>query len=417
MKVMKSQASSRLPLRVLFAGDTVTIHSVRLVAALARRGVEMQVLNGSGLIDRLGREYDTQATNLRYDEIRLRGNVRVPGIGRLERRLNRHRLRRSLNRPRFDVIHVNNLYCGEQLDRLTTLQSLPAPLVVTAWGSDVDDSAVRKHPSYPPLRKALLSRATLITAWSPPMVQRCRAIVPDRPARDFRLIRWNPDPKSFNLDVAKRGRKHWRERLGIGQDELVFLSPRNTRPNYRIDRIVRAFSQAVADHDAVSCRMVLVIVHAKPGRADQDAYVEQLRAAAKPLGDRVRFVEQVPHSQVPSLFGAADAAISIPQADGGPATHTEMSALGVPLIIADLVDYQRYAIADETALIVDADSDASVADAIRRFACDDALRKRIAAKALTANAGTFDQTVDAYLQGYHDAIDRTAASIAADVGC
>lgn len=402
------------PLRVLLAGDTVSVHSVRLAAALSRRGVSVCVLNGPGLVERVRDGYGAVVENVAYDERRLRGNARLAGVGRLEARLNRLRLRRRVGRCGADVVHVNNLYCGERLDRLVDAGRLPLPLVVTAWGTDVDDSAIAKHPSYPPIRRTLLERATLVTAWGEAMVDRCRALVPERPAEDFRAIRWNPDLTGFHTEAARSGRRVWRERLGLRDDTFVFISPRATRPNYQIDRIVRAFVQAFgASKTAPVGRfqdVALVVTCMGADRADSQAYLQRLRDEAAPAAGRVHFVDAAAHADVPALFGMADAAVSIPMADGGPATHPELMALGVPLLAADLVDYRGILESQRNALVFDATADAPVAEVMRRIVTDDALRERIRAEALTwvHEQGSFDDTIDAYLHAYHAAIARFA---------
>lgn len=399
------------PLRILFIGDTLSPFTARLAGALARRGAVVAALNGPTLVKAAREQWDTDVRNVPYEERRLRGNVRVPALAGLEARMNRFRLWRTLARERADVIHVNNLYCGERLDRVAGLDRLPAPLVVSAFGSDVDDSVMVKHPSYPPLRERLLSLADLVTASSAPMVRRCRTFVPDRPERDFRLIHWYADPAVFNVETAQRGREAWRDRLQIPSDAIVILSPRNTAPNYQIDRIIRAFAQATTAGGYPEERYesaVLVVVHrASPSGPHRD-YLNHLRELAAPLGTAVRFVEQVPYGETAGLFGMADVAVSIPKADGAAATHFEHLALGVPLIVADLEDYRGVIYPYQNAIAVDATDDEPLTRALKAVLTDNDLRKQLRAGALASAAehGTFDDSVDAYIEAYREAMAR-----------
>jgi len=116
----------------------------------------------------------------------------------------------------------------------------------------------------------------------------------------------------------------------------------------------------------------------------------------------------VPYTEVPELFGMADVAVSIPRADGAAATHFELLALGVPLIVADLDDYRGILDPYHNAIPVDATDDEPVARAIRAVLTDRALREQLASGAIASAArlGTFDETVDAYLQAYHEVIVR-----------
>jgi glycosyltransferase involved in cell wall biosynthesis len=402
--------SASTSLRILLVGDTISPHVPRLAGGLARDGHTVFVLNGAHLVDRVAREHGATIHGLAYDEVRFRGNHRMASVARMELRWNEHRLRRLIARARIDVIHVNNLYCGERLDRVAFAPRLPAPIVATAWGSDVDDGAVAKHPDYAPLRQAVLSRATLVTGDSGPMLARCRGFVPGRAADDFRLVRWLPDVRTFNPAVAERGRRAWRERLGLSDEAPMILSHRNTRPNYRIDRIIRAFGQAFGGDPQTACSRapVLVVKSMRPCDDAHAAHIESLRRLAEPLGDRVRFIDEVPFDEVASLFGAADLAIGIPEADGAPASIPELMALGVPMIVGDLADYVGLVQHAANAWVVDASADEPVAAAMRRLIGDAALRRCIREGALAAasDLGTFDVTVAGFVQCYRHAIMR-----------
>ncbi len=391
------------PRTVLLIGDTISPHMVRLAAALSRRTANVLVLNGHDLVERVRAEHGVDVTNVPYTEVRLRGNARIPGISLIERRLNYRRLRRMLARYCVDVIHLNNLYCGDHLERFAWIDRLDVPMVVTAWGTDVDDSAVPKHPSYPPLRKTLLAKAALITGDSEPMLRRCRTFVPHRTSEDFRLVRWHPDEDWFNPAVAREGRRIWRERLGIADDECVFLSHRHARDNYRVDRIIRAFERVLPDRPSW-----LIVKSMHSAHAAQEEYMRKLRRLAEPLGDRVRFVGQIPGNEVPGFFGVADVAIGIPAADGAPATIPELMALGIPLIVSDLEDYRGLVDAGRNAYVVDATRDESVAEAMMKLACDAPLRDRLrnAGLASATKHNGLRGTVDDFAACYQEAMRR-----------
>ena len=59
-------------------------------------------------------------------------------------------------------------------------------------------------------------------------------------------VLWGVDLTTFDPAKAKGAGRAWRARLGLEDGRPVVLSPRQTRPHYHVDRIVRAFTDAGA---------------------------------------------------------------------------------------------------------------------------------------------------------------------------
>ena len=66
-------------------------------------------------------------------------------------------------------------------------------------------------------------------------------------------------------------------------------------------------------------------------------YLEMLRCKTRDYGiaDRVRFVEEMPQSALPSLYAASDLVINVPQRDSIPVTLLEAAACQRALFATD----------------------------------------------------------------------------------
>lgn len=157
-------------------------------------------------------------------------------------------------------------------------------------------------------------------------------------------------------------------RLGIRGPFL--LSVCSLVPRKNIDGLLRAFARL---RGSLPAGMVLVLV----GRAGRRA--EGLRALATRLGieDAVRFTGWLPDADVVQLYNQASVFVYPSRYEGFGLPPLEAMACGVPVVTSD-----RSATAEVgrgAAVLVDPDSDESLADGIRRALLDAPLRARLVA--------------------------------------
>ena len=116
------------------------------------------------------------------------------------------------------------------------------------------------------------------------------------------------------------------------------------------------------------------------GEGDERAALER-RAHELGLDGRVRFLGSLPRDEVLALFRRADAALLSSAWENFPHALVEALAVGTPAIATNVGGVAEIVSDGENGLLVPAGDPAALADAIRRFLGDDALRTRLASAA------------------------------------
>lgn len=275
----------------------------------------------------------------RCEELRLPSPLLLPPP------LRRLWVRRRVRELGVDVVHLN--FLRQWHDLWSKMRGGP-PYVATAWGSDINDEVFQKTKSVTRRLNHVLSRASALTADSVPLLSRAKARAGEQAcAIRSEIVLWGVDLETFARERALEGAARFRQRLGIAPGARVLLSPRQTKPHYHIDRILRAFAASRWAREGV----FVIKLH---GRREEIPYLESLRALMAELGvgDRVKLADPCPYGELPGLYAMADAAVSLLEVDGVPSTFCELAALGVPIVASDLPAYEGVLQHDERALLV-----------------------------------------------------------------
>lgn len=170
------------------------------------------------------------------------------------------------------------------------------------------------------------------------------------------------------------GRFVWRDR---GPLRPVFMTNRILEPLYNVPCILRAFARIQERYPEAS----LTLAHDGPLRAE-------LEAKAAGLGLRnTRFLGRVPPEKIPALYDETEIYLTTPDIDCMPGSLLECLASGLP-IVATRAGGIPYIVEDEkTALLVELDDDAAVAERCFRLLEDPALAPRLAAAGREAVKG------------------------------
>lgn len=158
-----------------------------------------------------------------------------------------------------------------------------------------------------------------------------------------------------------------RRRLGLSGDIVLVVG--HTQGYMNVERMIRAFGQLVTQH---SSDATLVKV-GMPFTPDHMRLISQLE-----LGDRIRMVGRVPFADLPGYYHAADLLLYVPLLAGFGLPPLEAMACGTPVVASN-----RGAIPEvvgDGGLLVDADDDKAMADAMAEILSQPQKRRRLVEK-------------------------------------
>jgi glycosyltransferase involved in cell wall biosynthesis len=251
-----------------------------------------------------------------------------------------------------------------------------APLILSAWGSDINAHFETGCPTACPRDLAIeaLTGASLTIVDAPDIPARCEELA-GRPIPS-EMLHLGVDTDRFCAGLTSE-RSKLRGQLNISPDDVLLSSMRALSPLYNHDLILDAFALSLP-----KLRRKAYLLF-KTYNADS-SYLEMLRCKAREHGmsDRVRFVDEVPPSALPSLYAATDVVINIPRRDSIPVTLLEAAACQRAVICSRLEAYSS--IPDENVTWIPINDCAALSAAITERTnsyqyCEDDFKKARAA--------------------------------------
>lgn len=340
-------------MRIAVVGNGRSVHVLSRSAALAARGHAVRLVTAGPVLEGAG------------VEVRTRPLPRTPWAAARAAR----GFFRDVRDFRPDLLHLH--YAGGRFGTLATLTGVH-PLAATVMGGDVLPDQHRGGMSALERRatRRVLAAADLVLVKS----ERLRSAVlafGDLSAK-VHVVRWGVDPERFRRDVGAAARV--RERLSLPARAQLVLSPRLLAPLYNIDLVVDAFPRVL--REAPDAILLIAEYGADPVyRGRVQGQVDRLGLAA-----HVRFLGQVPHADMPTLYSAADVSVSVPRSDGLPQSLFEAMACETPSVVGRLEAYDEVLGADEVAVTVALQSEA-IAAGIVRLLTDEGRRRSMGRRA------------------------------------
>jgi glycosyltransferase involved in cell wall biosynthesis len=340
------------------------IHAQRPLDWLLDRGCQVSLLDSPNPFPG-GRE------NFRYLPI-----LRVPGreyyqkvVGqRLSKALSQFLLVQELRFYRRycqpDITHIH--WIDPERSFACLLAGLK-PLVLTAWGSDINEHF--RPGADPVLRRQVarvLAGADLTLVDTPDIAEKCSRLA----GRQIptRLLPLGIDTDLFQPladDVARK----WRRRLEVAEDAKIMLSMRALSPNYGHHLILEAFARAL---DRFNPGVFLVFKLYNRGIADRDSQVSEYeqrlkqRVAELNLEPRVRWLEKIEYERLPEHYALADVILNFPLQDAFPVTFLEAAACQRPVISGNLPAYAG-SLAEKYFHLVEPENREALAEAMVQF--------------------------------------------------
>jgi glycosyltransferase involved in cell wall biosynthesis len=282
------------------------------------------------------------------------------------------RLRRLLREHKIDVLHSHFVGVNSWYGALSHFH----PAVITVMGGDILGEDWKPGPD---IRERVLTpfalrNADLITCWSQNLIDVVRRY--SGPNVPIEVVHGGVDLERFS--PSKSRPQYLLDQLKLPRDARVVLSPRLMRPLYNLDKIAAA-AEAVCD--AVPQAYFVFAVLPVATNESYEAKVREILSRGA-VRDRVRFVGAISHDEMPDYYRLADVTVSIPSSDGTPMSVLESMAIGTPVLVSRIPNYDKQYIEDQkTVLMVDQKYSGAVATALIKLLQDRSFARTLATEA------------------------------------
>lgn len=224
-----------------------------------------------------------------------------------------------------------------------------------------------------PLYRMVFTKATFVQTISHYLAEFARAMGYKGP---LEVIPNGVDVQKFAIENEKFKGDELRQKLGIGENEKIIITTSRLVEKNAVGDLI----MALRDLDANIKLLIL----------GTGSLEEQLRLLAKKygLGGRVRFAGYVDIQEIPQYLAISDVFCRPSLSEGFGSSFIEAMAAGVPVvatpvggIIDFLFDPEKNPEKEPTGLFCDVRDPKSIAQKVKQFLSDDALRARIVANA------------------------------------
>lgn len=336
------------PLKLLFLGDPAAIHVQRWLRYLVQAGHEVHLVPYPD---------NFAAVPLgTFDGVQIHGG---PGSW-LRTRLrswrafyskyliveNILRTRWLLRQHQFDLVHAHYISGCGWIGAMAHFQ----PLVLTAWGSDINVDPARS-PIYRHLTRLALRRADHITANSEDLKQKIIAFGVD--SAKVQLIQGGLELDKFPF---QRGNDFLRQQLGLRAEKVV-LSTRMLGRVHNLDIIVKAIPLVKRELPAVK------FVFVYRGSQAQERALQRLIQELGVSND-VLLIGAVPNHSIAAYYHLADIFVSVTSSEGMPGSLTEAMACGAVPVVSDLPVFRDWITPGQNGMIVPVRDEIATAQAI-----------------------------------------------------
>jgi len=315
-------------LRILLLAPGISIHSQRFLQMLLDAGYRVTLVD----TDNPKPEGAERYIFIPYPHIGRLQRSRLRGAYRLGNWLKLIQLRRIWKRVEPDIVHVHWV----DARAFDCAQAGLHPLVLTCWGSDINnlfENGGERDQNHRHRIASALSAADHVTADSREVLERCEKLAGKKLSTS--LFYFGIDLNKFKpgLDVKV---SMLREKLRIPHSAKVVLSARRLERMMGHHHILTAFAKAIED-----AKLDAVLLFHRYLSPTKD-YENELKELARELSvsERIIWLDDTSNEQMPILYGLADVVVNFPERDGLPVSLFEAAACQRPIITSNLPAYR-----------------------------------------------------------------------------
>ena len=328
-------------MRIVYLADAPYVHTRRVVGHFAARGDDVHVISF--------RPADIDGVTVHY----IDGLER---IGKARYLVHAGRVKTLVQQLEPDVLHALHLTSYGFLAGRAGWQ----PTIVSVWGTDVLE-APSLSPAHGWVTRQALARAGTITATG---LRLAEATLPHAPrGAEVIVIPYGIDTAQFTPKPRPQ-----RDRLTVGA--VARLSSEKG-----LEYLLRAVAH-IRDRADASFQNQPPIDVVLAGDGPEREKLEWLTAELR-LNERVRFLGEVPHEQVPDVLQSLDIFAMPSTWEGFGVAALEASAMRLPVVASNIHGIPDVVLDDETGILVPPRDERALADAILRLMNDRPLRERM----------------------------------------
>ncbi|MHB8378030.1 MAG: glycosyltransferase [Dehalococcoidia bacterium] len=323
-------------MRAVYLADAPYIHTRRWVEHFAARGWDAQVISF--------RPAEIAGARVHYID-------GLEPLGKPRYVVHARRVRALIRELRPDVLHALHLTSYGFLAGVSGFQ----PSIVSVWGTDVLE-APRLTPLHRWITRYALARAGAVTATG---LRLAEATLPYMPAgKPVNVV-----PYGVDVDRFRPAPREARTTVTVGA--VSRLSP---------EKGFAHLLRAVAVLGARGVTVELVLAGDGPSRRELEGLAADLGIA-----ERVAFLGEVAHDDVPAVLQGLDVFAMPSTWEGFGVSAIEASAMELPVVASDIHGIPDVVVDGETGILVPARDVDAIASAISRLAGDPALRRAMGA--------------------------------------
>lgn len=221
---------------------------------------------------------------------------------------------------------------------------------------------------------------------------------PTPPKQPFRLRRPSKaiaqnSKRESQATQAPDKMKGLKEKLNINSNERVIISVSRLVPKNGMDDLIRAFALFAHSRESLAMSYKLVLI----GDGPQRQQLEVL-ATERGVAERIHFVGNLPHNELPNYLAIADAFVRPSRSEGLGTAFLEAMAAGVPVVATPVGGISDFLQNNETGLLAQAGNAQSIVQSMQTILHDRELREKIIkkARALVTQRYSWDKIAQQY---------------------
>lgn len=276
------------------------------------------------------------------------------------------------------------------------------PWVLSVWGSDVYD-----FPNISPLHKWLVKKnlraADRVVSTSHCMAEQTRILTPE--LKDIPITPFGVDLSVYqSVDTGNEKQT----------DKIIIGTVKTMKPKYGIDILIEAFAILInslqSKPELAAKNLELRLVGGGEQTAELIALTEKLGIA-----DSVKFIGQVPHTQVPQELARLDIYVALSRMDSESfgVAIIEAGAAGRPVVVSDAGGLPEVTIDGVTGLVVPREDPFAAAAALEKLVLDFNLRKKMghAGKIHVAENYSWSACIKTMLDVYNTTVSKYSRNL------